>query len=234
MRVIGHRGATVQAPENTIAAMRAAVEAGAAGVEFDVRLSIDGHPVVMHDDELARMTGAAGTVSGSSFAALRALRVGSLGETIPTIDEVLGIVGRMDVVLCELKSVQAADGTYGARVVLDAIVDRVRGIDGLMLTSFDPVTLVAAHELLPGVPTALACYRIPDDDWMLPLAAADGHLAVSIPADQADAEFVGAAHRQGTQVFAFAAPAGEARAFRDLGVDAIITSDPVLALRTLG
>jgi glycerophosphoryl diester phosphodiesterase len=102
-----------------------------------------------------------------------------------------------------------------------------------MVTSFDPVALSAAHDVLPGVPTVLACYRIPDDDWMLPLALADGHRAVSIPAEQVDGDFVRAAHDQGTQVYAFAAPAADAFRFAELGVDVIITSDPARALALL-
>lgn len=55
--IIAHRGASAHAPENTISAFRLAMESGADGIEFDVRLSRDGVPVVIHDPDLARTTG---------------------------------------------------------------------------------------------------------------------------------------------------------------------------------
>ncbi|MGH9821391.1 MAG: glycerophosphodiester phosphodiesterase, partial [Pyrinomonadaceae bacterium] len=52
--IIAHRGASAQAPENTLAAFRSAIDAGADGIEFDVRLSKDGRAVVIHDGTLER------------------------------------------------------------------------------------------------------------------------------------------------------------------------------------
>ena len=93
--LIAHRGASALAPENTMAAFRLAVEAGADLVELDVRLSADGHPVVIHDAYLSRTTDGLGPVARTPLAALQRLDAGSwfaprfAGERIPTLDEVL-------------------------------------------------------------------------------------------------------------------------------------------------
>lgn len=89
---IGHRGASVRYPENTLASFRAAVEAGAGGLEFDVRLTRDGHPVVMHDATVDRTTNGFGAVSGMTLAQVRRLDAGREGkpdERVPTLREVL-------------------------------------------------------------------------------------------------------------------------------------------------
>lgn len=74
---IGHRGAAGEAPENTMAAFELALRQGADGIEFDVHLSADGVPVVIHDWRLERTTSGSGRVSDHSVAALRRLDAGS-------------------------------------------------------------------------------------------------------------------------------------------------------------
>src|SRR3546814_2765751 len=72
-RVMGHRGAKALAPENTLSSMKAAAEAGATWVEFDVMLTGDGEPVLFHDDTLQRTTGIAGEMARTTFATVRGL-----------------------------------------------------------------------------------------------------------------------------------------------------------------
>lgn len=92
--IIGHRGASAKAPENTIAAFRMALEAGADGIEFDVRLTRDGVPVVIHDNNLKRTGGAHHRVADLSVAELKNIDVGSWFKTsfarerVPTLEEV--------------------------------------------------------------------------------------------------------------------------------------------------
>jgi glycerophosphoryl diester phosphodiesterase len=75
--IIGHRGAAAVAPENTLAAFEAAIRAGADGVEFDVRLSRDGVPVVIHDNSLYRTGGVRRRVDELTFNELSEIDVGS-------------------------------------------------------------------------------------------------------------------------------------------------------------
>ena len=93
--LLGHRGARLQAPENTLPAFRLALELGAHGVELDVRLTADGQPVVIHDADLSRTTDGAGPVARHTLEALRRLDAGAWkdglfrGTPIPTLGEVL-------------------------------------------------------------------------------------------------------------------------------------------------
>src|SRR5512145_1466819 len=107
--VFGHRGASAEAPENTLAAFRLAVERGADGVELDVWRCASGELVVAHDDDLRRVGGSPLVVRKAPLAALRAVDVGSWkgerfrGERVPLLDEVLEAVPS-GLVNVELKS----------------------------------------------------------------------------------------------------------------------------------
>jgi glycerophosphoryl diester phosphodiesterase len=78
--IIGHRGASAVAPENTIAAFEAAIAAGADGIEFDVRLSRDGVPVVIHDETLYRTHGVRRRVVDLSARELKQFDAPSLAQ----------------------------------------------------------------------------------------------------------------------------------------------------------
>jgi glycerophosphoryl diester phosphodiesterase len=116
--VIGHRGNRVTAPENTLPAFGQAVAAGVEAVEFDVRLSADGVPVVIHDPTVDRTTDGRGAVAGMPLAALRELDAGARftpdggrtrpwsgrGVRIPTLDELLDSLPASLPVIIELKT----------------------------------------------------------------------------------------------------------------------------------
>src|SRR5256886_14516915 len=109
MDIIAHRGASHEAPENTLAAVRLAWEQGADAVEVDVQLSKDSQPVVIHDEDAKRTAGVAGKVSDQTLDRLRRLDVGRwkgedwIGEKIPTLDEVLAMVPRGKRLFVEFK-----------------------------------------------------------------------------------------------------------------------------------
>jgi glycerophosphoryl diester phosphodiesterase len=93
--IISHRGAAAIAPENTLAAMRVAIDQGVEFVETDVQLTADGVPILMHDPTLDRTTSGVGAVAHRSFAEIRALDAGGwfapdfAGELVPTLEEFL-------------------------------------------------------------------------------------------------------------------------------------------------
>ncbi len=121
VKVIGHRGASSEAPENTMSAFTRALDLGADGFEFDVQLTSDGHAVIVHDAMLDRTTTGAGPVFASTLDEVRSLDAGRwfapefAGEQVPLLDEVLGLPAR--VFELEIK-------TWG-RPVLDAVLDAV-------------------------------------------------------------------------------------------------------------
>lgn len=104
-KLIAHRGASAEAPENTLAAFRRALEIGVDGIELDVYVSRDGVPVVVHDPELPGL----GKVEELSLADIRKFDAGGwfdrrfAGEKIPTLDEVLKLPLGKTFLMIELK-----------------------------------------------------------------------------------------------------------------------------------
>ena len=142
--VVGHRGNAAHAPENTLESFMQAVRAGADAIEFDVRLSADGHVVVHHDATVARTTGGTGDVASLTLAQLRALDAGARftrdgatfpyrgrGTVIPMLDEVIESFPGLPL-LIEIKTAAASAATLrcierhgaAARCVVDAFDDR--------------------------------------------------------------------------------------------------------------
>ena len=92
-QILGHRGASAEAPENTLAAFELAARMGADGVELDVHLTSDNEVVVIHDDTVDRTTNDTGAVRGMTFAQIRELDASMgkprfSGAKIPTLAEV--------------------------------------------------------------------------------------------------------------------------------------------------
>ena len=141
--LIGHRGASGLAPENTLASFARAVALGVDGVELDVRLA-DGEIVVIHDDRVDRTTNGSGLVSEMAFDALRSLDAGE-GERIPTLAEVLAAVPENVAINVELKG----DGTAGPVAEMLAGCERP-----LLVSSFDHAALARFHAACPAVPCA--------------------------------------------------------------------------------
>ncbi len=108
--IIAHRGASFDAPENTMAAFKLAWEQGADAVEGDFHLTRDGHIVCIHDKDTARVAGTNRIVADSALDDLQSLDVGVLrgeqfrGERIPTLAEVLGSVPEGRQVFIEIKA----------------------------------------------------------------------------------------------------------------------------------
>ena len=112
VEIIAHRGASADAPENTIAAMRLGFEQNADAGETDIHVSKDGKLVVIHDADTKRVAGVDRKVVEQTFDELRKLEVGQWGgwagkgfsEKIPTLDEVLALVPKGKKIFVEIKS----------------------------------------------------------------------------------------------------------------------------------
>jgi glycerophosphoryl diester phosphodiesterase len=96
-RIIGHRGGGTLAPENTLAGFRKAASMGFGAVEFDVMLSADKVPLLIHDETLERTTNGRGAVSATPYAEIAAMDAGAWlatqyrGERVPTLDDAGGL-----------------------------------------------------------------------------------------------------------------------------------------------
>jgi glycerophosphoryl diester phosphodiesterase len=144
--LLAHRGDHRQAPENSLAAFAAALAIpGVDGVELDVRLSVDGVAIVLHDASLAR-------VHGRRVRAARLTAAELAGHGIPTLTDVVAVCPRATVLDVELKE----DAGEAALAPLRAARGRPDGgVDGVVVSSFDRTALATVRRLAPAWPTWL-------------------------------------------------------------------------------
>jgi glycerophosphoryl diester phosphodiesterase len=228
-RRAAHRGAGKFAPENTLAAMRAGYAYGYRMVEFDVKLSADGVPFLLHDETLDRTTDACGRADALSWTELSRLDAGSwhspqyAGEMLPMLSAIAHWALAHDVACnIEIKPMPGRERETGAAVALDAL-SLWRGSEiAPLLSSFSEEALAAAREAAPELSRALLLDRIPPD-WEARLS----HLGcVAIDADfrVLDAGLVGAAKRAGFNVLTYTAnDPNIVEALSTWGVDTVIT-----------
>lgn len=223
--IIGHRGACAHAPENTLASFALAADLGCRMVEFDVRLSRDGVPVVFHDDTLERCTDGRGAVAAHTLAGLRRLDAGR-GERIPTLDEVLVLcLARGMGVNIELKP-HAGAGPDTARAAL-AAAGRLWPTDRPppLVSSFDGAALAAAAEVAPHWPRGLLVDRVPSD-WRR-LADSFGCAAICAHHRWLGAAGAAAIRAAGYDLLAYTVNRpGRARALWSRGVVAVFSDCP--------
>ena len=156
--IIGHRGASGHAPENTLAAFKKAVSLGAGFIETDLQLSRDSHFVAIHDDTLDRTTNGQGRVHDQTLTALRRLDAGSwfgsefAGERIPTLEEILEFTKKNDIVFyLELKP----SGSWGGEHALIGALRESGEVARVMIISFDPAILARLREIEPTLMTGV-------------------------------------------------------------------------------
>jgi glycerophosphoryl diester phosphodiesterase len=159
--ILGHRGASTIAPENTLAAFSRAIEDGADGIEFDVRLSLDHVPVVIHDDSLKRTGLKDQLVSATTADELMRADVGSwfdrdpsfAGERLPSLRAVLELFKTLESVLYVEMKCDAAEAKALAREVV-RLVKQNKMTERVVIESFDLSGLEAVKQFDPAVRTA--------------------------------------------------------------------------------
>lgn len=166
-RVVGHRGASGQAPENTLASIRRAAEIGLRAIEIDVRLDADRSCVILHDATLKRTTNGSGRVARTPTASLRRLDAGRWfgpafdGERVPLLEEALALARSLDLsVALELKADLGLTDATGRAVAGELLRLDARGVIAadsprLVLCSFSRRCLAAARSVAPSVPRTL-------------------------------------------------------------------------------
>ena len=234
---MAHRGASRYAPENTLAAVRLALEHGAPAVECDLQRTKDGHLVIIHDQTVDRTTDGRGPVGAQTFADLRRLDAGRwfapefAGERIPLLDELLDVIRGRALLQLEIKNGPVFyDGIE--RQALDALSRH--GVEGdVLLLSFDHQSLRTARALSARVATGvLYAARLVDGPAAARAAGAD---ALCLEWGFATEDVVAQAHAAGLGVFVWTVDEEEAvRRCRAYGVDGITSNDTRLLRRLLG
>jgi len=163
-RWIAHRGGGSLAPENTLAGIRLAARLGFRAVEFDVMLSGDGTPLLIHDETLERTTNGCGRVSETQDAVLFALDAGG-GEPLPTLHQACTLCARLGLwANVEIKPAAGQEERTAERVVRQ-LADCWRGPVPPLLSSFSPAALAVARDLAPALPRGLL-YEVVPGDWL--------------------------------------------------------------------
>lgn len=238
-RLIGHRGAKEDAPENTLASIREAARQGAAWVEVDVALTRDDVPVVLHDDTLERTTSGTGNLADIDLAELQRLDAGSWfdprfsGERVPTLEVLSDLVHELGLGLnAEIKPTPGR-GVRTAETVLNTLKRRWRPGLPLLVSSFDPECLDVARVLAPEIARGYLLWD-PPADWA---AIADRVDAATINVEQGrqTAATIGEYRDGGRPVLAYTVnnPA-RARTLFDWGVAGVFTDAPGRLAAALG
>ncbi|KEF36180.1 glycerophosphoryl diester phosphodiesterase [Schinkia azotoformans MEV2011] len=139
--VIAHRGASGEAPENTLAAFQLGLEQGCEGIELDIHLTKDGHLAVIHDENIKRTTNGEGIIGEMTTVELKKYDAGSWfsnkykGEKIPLLEEVLDLVPKEIVINIEIKNIPSF--YVGIEEKLLDLLQRYDRIDQVIVSSFD-------------------------------------------------------------------------------------------------
>jgi glycerophosphoryl diester phosphodiesterase len=235
--IVAHRGASLELPENTLAAFDRAVEAGAPAVEFDVRMTADGHAVVMHDAGVDRTTSGSGLVRDLTLDEVRSLRIEAAdGErhVMPTLHEALASLSGRAAVDVEIKNIPGEPDfepeRQAAVEALHAALDDVAFVGPVIVSSFNPLAIAASRARRPEVPTGLLTEYSVEAEAALAYAAAEGHpwvLPFVGKVREAGASFPRAVHEEGLLLGTWLTddPAEAVALFRS-GVDAVAKNDP--------
>lgn len=237
--IIAHRGAAALAPENTMVAFERAKALGARMVEFDVTLSSDGIPVIMHDMSIDRTTNGSGEVAGLSFEELQQFDAGSWfheiysGQRIPTLSEVLTALAEWNVYPnVELKPAPGMEYAT-AEAVLECINevwprDRVKPL----CSSFSLVVLENLHHSTILCPIGMLMDRW-DPNWS-EMAKRFSCYSIHVNVSSLTAERVKEIKSAGYKVLAYTINDPEiAETIINWGVDAIFSDCPESMLNYL-
>jgi glycerophosphoryl diester phosphodiesterase len=225
--VVAHRGASIEQPENTIEAFEAAIDARADAVEFDVRMTADGHAVVMHDPDVSRTTDGTGLVSEMTLKEIKALGV-------PTLDEALECLAGRAAADIEIKNLPGEPGfTSDREAAVEATLDALDAVSfpgQVIVSSFNPASIAHSRALRPDVPTGLLTEYELDAEEALARATTQGHpwvLPFVLKVLEAGEGFADRVHQGGALLGVWIADDPEtARQLFQLGVDALATNDP--------
>lgn len=228
--VVAHRGASADAPENTIAAIRLAAEQGATAVEIDVSISADGVAFVHHDDSLERCTNGTGNLCTHDASYLDSLSAGVLfpdyiNEPLPRLSAMLECIQELNMALnLEIKPKSGLEEPT-TRIICQTVAEYWQAGNTLLYSSFSRDALKATMEYQPETPRALIVGAIPEN-WPEQLVAyncSNFHFAAA----HADKQALLAIRDEGYGLYCFTVnDAAEAAKLYELGVHGVFSDCP--------
>ena len=247
--IIAHRGASALAPENTLAAFRKAIEDGAEGIEFDVRLSKDGTVVVFHDSDFKRIAGRDEKIIDLSFEELQKIDIGSWfnrvfprleneqfsNETIPTLQDVLNLLKDFrGLIYIELKCKEREVESLAEAVCRAISASHL--LPNIIVKSFRLQVIPEIRRLCPDVTTAALfapkiMTMLRKEKHLLKIAQEFRADQISLHYTLVSRKFMKNAERKNLPVTVWTVdnPRFVKRAI-DLGIKAVITNDPAILL----
>jgi len=223
--IIGHRGASNIAPENTLKAFRKAIELKADFIEFDVLESRDGELVISHDEEISRLTGRYGFVRDLTLEELKTFDFGE-GEKIPTLQELIEITKGKINLNCEVI-------VKGISNKVIKILKKYDLTDSVLISSFKREELLKFQKIDPTVKLAYLdhnnyespCSWDKKEEW-IQFCINNKLYAINPFYPLVNQQFVDFAHDNNIKIFPFTVDSGPAmRKLIKFGVDGIITND---------
>ena len=237
--IIGHRGASAVAPENTMAAFREAIAVGADGIEFDVRLTRDSVPVVIHDSTLRRTGGVNQRVADLSWQELTKVDVGSwfrpgsfAAETVPSLRELFDLFQSNNASLyLEMKCDSPAEYKPLAEAC-SRLIDEYSFKERVVVECFELPALKVLKEIDSEIKTAALFDRVFTDQSVITRATEIGAMAVALHHRLARKTLVEKSKQAGLHVAVWTVddPIWIDRA-RTIGIDALITNNPARMLQ---
>ena len=221
IQVLAHRGASGSYPENTLAAIEAALHIGVDGIELDVQSCADDYAII-HDTWLDRTTNGVGRVNEQTQAYLATLDAGK-GQSIPTLQQVFATIGKQTDINLELKHTFGLDKfvTYIEEHIQQGVITR----EQLLISSFHHHQLLWLKQKLPWVRIGALTASIPIHYAQF----AESLHAYSIHMDKnfINHEYVLDAKSRGLKVFAYTVDKQQdIDMMLDFGVDGIFTNFP--------
>ena len=218
MQIIGHRGASGYAPENTLKAFELALQQGCEWLELDVHL-LDGKLIVIHDEQLDRTTSGQGLITDHSLDVIRGLDAGE-GEKIPYLGEVIALVDGKATINIELKGSGTAQPTSA---LLDAwCLEHGTDPNKFLLSSFDHRELALAS---PRYPRGALFWKMSDTAVERALSLNASYMNISLK--HVTEDWVNAAHKAGLKVAVYTVnEIDDIEQMRQWGVDAIFCDYP--------
>ena len=237
--IFAHRGDLAHAPENTLPAFQQALQKGADGVELDVKLTADGHVIVIHDSTLDRTTDGKGRVASSTLEAIRKLDAGKwfnekfAGTKVPLLEEVFEVVGKDKMINIELKLTNSREGLV---VKVCELIKRHNNHSQILFSSFFPSSLKIAAQTLPEIPRGLLAMPGFLGLWARSFGFMFGDYQALHPHILSTSrEQILRAHRLKRRVHVWTVNVpSEITKLKEWDVDGIITDDPQTAVRALG
>lgn len=229
--IIGHRGSMGERPENTASSFRKAISDGADGIEFDIHLTADGIPVVIHDEKVDRTTDGDGFVGSMTLAEIKELNAGNDEypyEKILTLEEALAFT----VDKCKIINIELKQGPVFYNELENKVLDIIRSngiIEKVVISSFNHYAINTVKSKCPDIKCGLLYMAGLYNPWIY--AKSVGVEIINPFIVSINKEIVSGCHENNIKVVVFGVNTREAIINMYVaGVDGIITDYPGLAV----